>query len=70
MTPFSHGASLLTYARTEFGGEVVMLDGVDTDRVGHWLRRGRVDALFAPPTVLAKLTAARAMSASRGYAAS
>jgi len=58
MTPFPHGASLLTYAWTAFGGEVIILDGVDTDAVGHCLRRGDVEAIFAPPTVLAKLTGA------------
>jgi acyl-CoA synthetase (AMP-forming)/AMP-acid ligase II len=58
MTPFSHGASLLTFAWCDHGGEVLLLDGVDTGRTGELLREGRVDALFAPPTVLAKLAAA------------
>lgn len=55
MTPFTHGASLLTYAWLDHGGEVVLLDGVDTLRVEAILGRGDVDALFAPPTVIAKL---------------
>ena len=58
MTPFSHGASLLTFAWCDYGGEVVLLDGVDTARVQGLLRGGDIDALFAPPTVLAKLAAA------------
>lgn len=57
MTPFSHGASLLTYAFLDQGAAVELLEGVDTDRVRALLDRGAVDCLFAPPTVLAKLTA-------------
>jgi acyl-CoA synthetase (AMP-forming)/AMP-acid ligase II len=55
MTPFTHGASLLTFAWLDHGGEVLLLDGVDSARVGAILDRGNVDALFAPPTVIAKL---------------
>ena len=58
MTPFSHGASLLTYAWCDYGGEVVLLDGVDTNRVLPLLYEGNLDAIFAPPTVLAKLVGA------------
>lgn len=58
MTPFSHGASLLTFAWCDYGGEVILLDGVDTGRVHGLLRGGDIDAVFAPPTALAKLAAA------------
>lgn len=58
MTPFSHGASLLTFAWCDYGGEVVLLDGVDIDLLREPLRAGGIDAVFAPPTVLAKLAAA------------
>jgi acyl-CoA synthetase (AMP-forming)/AMP-acid ligase II len=58
MTPFSHGASLLTYAYLDLGGSVLLLDGVDTDTVIDLLERGKVDEMFAPPTVLAKIVAA------------
>ena len=58
MTPFSHGASLLTFAYMDVGGSVVLLDGVDTDHVIGLIRRGEVDEMFAPPTVLAKIVAA------------
>jgi acyl-CoA synthetase (AMP-forming)/AMP-acid ligase II len=58
MTPFSHGASLLTYAFLDHGAAVELLDGVDTARVRALLERGEINCLFAPPTVLAKLTAA------------
>jgi len=58
MTPFSHGAALLTFAWCDFGGEVILLNGVDTDRVLVLLRSGSIDAVFAPPTVLAKIAAA------------
>ena len=56
MTPFTHGASLLTAAWLDHGGEVILLDGVDIRRVEAVLARGNVEALFAPPTVIAKLS--------------
>ncbi len=58
MTPFSHGASLLTFAYMDVGGCVVLLDGVDPPYVIDLIRRGEVDEMFAPPTVLAKIVAA------------
>ncbi|HWI82138.1 class I adenylate-forming enzyme family protein [Ramlibacter sp.] len=58
VTPFAHGASLLTFAWCEYGGEVLLEGGVDPARVRTLLRRGGVEALFAPPTVIAKLAAA------------
>ena len=57
MTPFSHGAALLTHAYLEQGGSVTLLDGVDPAVVLPLLRRGEVDEMFAPPTVLAKIVA-------------
>jgi acyl-CoA synthetase (AMP-forming)/AMP-acid ligase II len=58
MTPFSHGASLLTFAWCDYGGEVVLMNGVDTNLLRDPLRSGGIDAIFAPPTVLAKMAAA------------
>jgi acyl-coenzyme A synthetase/AMP-(fatty) acid ligase len=58
MTPFAHGASLLTYAYLDLGGSVLLLDGVDTATVIGILERSEVDEMFAPPTVLAKIVAA------------
>jgi malonyl-CoA/methylmalonyl-CoA synthetase len=58
MTPFAHGASLQSFAWLDQGGEVVLLDGVQLDRVEALLTEGRIAALFAAPTVLAKLAAA------------
>jgi len=58
MTPFSHGASLLTYAFLDHGAAVELLDGVDLAQVRDLLACRAVDCVFAPPTVLAKLTAA------------
>jgi acyl-CoA synthetase (AMP-forming)/AMP-acid ligase II len=58
MTPFSHGAGLLTYAYLDLGGSVTLLDGVDTDKVLGILERDEADEMFAPPTVLAKIVAA------------
>ena len=64
MTPFSHGASLMTYAYLDHGAAVVLLDGVDPDVVLPMIERGEVDQIFAPPTVLAKIVAA---ARDRGY---
>ncbi|MGP1676618.1 MAG: class I adenylate-forming enzyme family protein [Burkholderiales bacterium] len=58
MTPYIHGASLLAYAWYDHGGEVLLHDGVDPARVRALLEAAELDALFAPPTVLAKLAAA------------
>lgn len=58
MTPYAHGASLLTQAFLDGGAAVVLLDGVDPAVVGGILRRAEVDHIFAPPTVLAKVVAA------------
>lgn len=58
MTPYSHGASLMTQAFLDGGAAVRLLDGVDTEVVSGILERGEVDQIFAPPTVLAKLVAA------------
>jgi acyl-CoA synthetase (AMP-forming)/AMP-acid ligase II len=57
MTPFVHGAGILTQAFHDRGAKVVLLDGVDVARVRRMLADG-VDHIFAPPTVLAKLVAA------------
>ena len=57
MTPFAHGASLQTYAWLSQGGTMVLHDGVDPDRVRPLLQAG-LPAMFAAPTVLAKLAAA------------
>jgi len=58
MTPFSHGAALLTHAYLEQGGSVMLLDGVDPAVVLPLLRGREVDEMFAPPTVLAKIVGA------------
>ncbi len=58
MTPFVHGASLLTYAWCDQGGTVIIHDGVEIDRVAPLLQTNQLSAIFAPPTVLAKMTAA------------
>lgn len=58
MTPFSHGSSLMTHAYLSSGAAVTLLDGVDPPTVLGILERGECDAMFAPPTVLAKIVAA------------
>ena len=58
MTPFSHGSSLLTQAYLSSGASVMLLDGVDAPAVLDILDRGECDTMFAPPTVLAKITRA------------
>src|ERR1700716_3051437 len=55
MTPFSHGASLMTYAYLDHGASVCLLDGVDPSVVLPMIERGEVDEMFAPPTVLIKI---------------
>jgi acyl-CoA synthetase (AMP-forming)/AMP-acid ligase II len=57
MTPFVHGAGLLTRGFHDHGAAVVLLDGVDLPRVRDAFAQGKVDHLFAPPTPLAKIIA-------------
>jgi acyl-CoA synthetase (AMP-forming)/AMP-acid ligase II len=56
MTPYSHGASLLTGAFLDTGASVHLMTGVDVAHIRALLASGAVDCMFAPPTVLAKLT--------------
>ncbi len=58
MTPFSHGASLMTYAYLDHGASVCLLDGANPDIVLPIIERSEVDEMFAPPTVLSKIIAA------------
>ncbi len=58
MTPFSHGAALMTYAFLDTGAAVTLLDGVDPAVALPLIERGGVNQMFAPPTVLAKLLSA------------
>jgi malonyl-CoA/methylmalonyl-CoA synthetase len=58
MTPFAHGASLQSFAWLDQGGEVVLHEGVDPERVRPLLEAQMLAGVFAAPTVLAKLTAA------------
>lgn len=58
VTPYMHGASVLTMAFLERGASITLLDGADTAMMGRLLGDGNVDHIFAPPTVLAKLAAA------------
>ena len=58
MTPFSHGASLMTYAYLDHGASVCLLDGADPSVVLPMIERGEIDEMFAPPTVLTKIVAA------------
>ena len=60
MTPFVHGSSLLTYAWLDHGGTIVLHDGVNIDLIEPLLENEKLDAIFAPPTVLAKITGALA----------
>lgn len=56
MTPFTHGASLLAYAWCDYGGEVLLLNGIQEEPIRKWLEAGSISAIFAPPTVLVKLS--------------
>jgi acyl-CoA synthetase (AMP-forming)/AMP-acid ligase II len=60
MTPFVHGSSLLTYAWLDHGGTIVLHDGVNIERIAPLLESESLEAIFAPPTVLAKITGALA----------
>ncbi|GAC1336894.1 MAG: hypothetical protein NVSMB18_00880 [Acetobacteraceae bacterium] len=57
-TPFTHGAGLLAQAFYESGARTLVLPGIDLERIAALLDAGTLTHLFAPPTVLAKLTAA------------
>jgi len=56
MTPYCHGASLLAAAFLDTGASVQLMTGVDVEGIRPLLTSGAVDCMFAPPTVLAKLT--------------
>ena len=58
MTPFVHGAGILAHAFNDRGATALLLDGVELDKIAPLLQAGRLDHIFAPPTVLAKLVAA------------
>jgi len=55
MTPFVHGASLMTFAWADFGAEVILLNGVELPKITPLLEAGQLQYIFAPPTVLGKL---------------
>jgi acyl-CoA synthetase (AMP-forming)/AMP-acid ligase II len=55
MTAYSHGAGLLAATWFEAGASVELIDGVDVAYADELLARGELTAIFAPPTVLAKL---------------
>jgi acyl-CoA synthetase (AMP-forming)/AMP-acid ligase II len=57
VTPFSHGAALMTHAYLDGGATLTLLAGVDGEHVLSLIERGEVSEIFAPPTVLAKLLA-------------
>lgn len=58
MTPFVHGASLLTYAWCDYGATVMIHHGVELEPLSILLKQNQLCAIFAPPTVLAKITTA------------
>ena len=51
MTPFVHGASLLTYAWLDHGATIILHDGVNIEKIAPLLDSDSLDAIFAPPTV-------------------
>ena len=57
VTPFSHGAGLMTHAYLDGGATLTLLPGADADLVLRLIETRQVNQAFAPPTVLAKLLA-------------
>ena len=55
MTAYAHGAALVTAAWLESGASVELIDGVDVAYADELFARREITAVFAPPTVLAKL---------------
>jgi acyl-CoA synthetase (AMP-forming)/AMP-acid ligase II len=55
MTAYAHGAGLLAAAWFESGASVELIGGVDVAYADELFGRGDLTAVFAPPTVLAKL---------------
>ena len=55
MTSYAHGAALVTAAWLESGASVELIGGVDVAYADALFARGELTAVFAPPTVLAKL---------------
>ena len=60
MTPFVHGASLLAFAWLDHGATIILHDGVNIEKIAPLLDTDSLDAIFSPPTVLAKITSALA----------
>jgi acyl-coenzyme A synthetase/AMP-(fatty) acid ligase len=56
MNAYAHGAALLAATWFESGASVELIGGVDVDYADELFARGEFTAVFAPPTVLAKLT--------------
>jgi acyl-CoA synthetase (AMP-forming)/AMP-acid ligase II len=57
MNAYSHGVALLAATWFETGASVELIGGVDVDYADELFARGDLTAVFAPPTVLAKLVA-------------
>src|SRR6266567_149292 len=55
MTAYAHGAALVTAAWLESGASVELIDGVDVAYADELFADAKITAVFAPPTVLAKL---------------
>ena len=55
MTAYAHGAALLAATWFASGASVELIDGVDVAYADELFARGEITAVFAPPTVLAKL---------------
>lgn len=55
MNAYAHGAALLAAAWFESGASVELIGGVDAAYADELFARGELTAVFAPPTVLAKL---------------
>jgi acyl-CoA synthetase (AMP-forming)/AMP-acid ligase II len=57
MNAYAHGAALLAATWFDSGASVELIGGVDVAYADELFARGELTAVFAPPTVLAKLVA-------------
>lgn len=58
MTPYVHGASNLARAYLDCGSRAILTAGIDHESLRSGLENREIDAIFAPPSVLLKISEA------------